>query len=207
MLSAFLTSSPLFPQIALHFLSSLPPPLSSFTELQLLSSKTFGRCESKCRLVRQLHSTPPTAHTHDTVFFALVECNAMPEFIPCHRGGGGEVALVALDALLSSKSVGFARCETSSCDSRQQVSLGHAKCNSFSLCERAPHSFTSTPSASVHVCGSFCRSHRVRCVGQQHRSPAYLPHIFCSGCCRMWLQRQGSRERERGDEAAAATII
>lgn len=161
-------SHPLFPrQIALHYLSGLPSPLSSFTELQLLSSKTFGRYERKCRRVRQLHCTPPSAHTHDTVFFALLECDTLPEFHRSHGGGGGggEVALVAVDALLSSKAAGFAACEMPvGSDDRPQVSLGLAKCSSFSLREHAPHSFSSTLSASACVCGSCCSSRPVRRV-------------------------------------------
>jgi hypothetical protein len=170
-----LLTSTFLPQIALHYLSSLPSPLSSFTELQLLSSKTFGRSERKCRRVRQLHRTPPSAHTHDTVFFALLDCDTLPEFHRSHGdGGGGEVALVAVDALLSSKAAGFAACEMPGSDGRPPVS-GLAKCSSFSLREHAPHSLSSTVSASACVCGSSCRNRRARCVCPQRRSHA--PHV------------------------------
>jgi hypothetical protein len=106
-----LTHSPALAQTALHYLASLPPPLSTLTELQLLSPKTFGKCDCKCRRVRQLHCAPPAAHTHDTVFFAVVDWNAHA----CPSWGGA--ALIALDALLSSKSAGFARCQVASSSS------------------------------------------------------------------------------------------
>jgi hypothetical protein len=199
-------------QIALHYLSSLPSPLSSFTELQLLSSKTFGRSERKCRRVRQLHRTPPSAHTHDTVFFALLDCDTLPEF---HGGGGGggggEVALVAVDALLSSKAAGFAACEMPGSDGRPQVS-GLAKCSSFSLREHAPHSFSSTVSASACVCGSSCRNPRARCVCPQRRFAATrrMPHLFCSGCFRTWPRQPGSRDTSvarMGDGRGAGNLM
>ena len=92
------------------------------TEIQLLSSKTFGKSDHKCRRVRQLHCTPPSAHTHDTVFFALMDLDVMD----CSLTTRGDVALVSLDNILSSKSVGFSRCRIvdSSSSSTTEVQIG-----------------------------------------------------------------------------------
>ena len=92
------------------------------TEIQLLSSKTFGKSDHKCRRVRQLHCTPSSAQTHDTVFFALMDLDVMG----CSITTRGDVALVSLDNILSSKSVGFSRCRIvdSSSSSTTEVQIG-----------------------------------------------------------------------------------
>jgi hypothetical protein len=73
-----------------------------------LSPKTFGKSDAKCRRARQLHCTPPAAHTHDTHFVALLDCDALA------GGASADFAFTALDALLSAKAVGFSRCQISS---------------------------------------------------------------------------------------------
>jgi hypothetical protein len=93
------------------------------SEIQLLSSKTFGKSDNKCRRVRQLHCTPPSDQTHDTVFFALMDLDVTD----CSITTRGDVALVSLDNILSSKSVGFSRCrifDSSSSSSTTEVQIG-----------------------------------------------------------------------------------
>ena len=56
--------------------------------------------------MRQLHSTPVTQHTHDTVFFTMLE-----HAVAGDAAMTGGVALVPLDSVLFSKSSGFSSCQ------------------------------------------------------------------------------------------------
>jgi hypothetical protein len=106
-------------QAALFYLSLLSTPFFIPDELQLLTSKSFGKPEFKCRRVRRLHYTQSsTALTHHTVFFAVMECDASDRSF-WDTANFSNLSMVALGSILSSKTSGFSRClaVTSGCRS------------------------------------------------------------------------------------------